>query len=448
MSDLKLATTDYVDTHSSPGYERISENDNSLYIQGPVNISNALEISNKTDGASAILEPLNGSIYVNGPLKVEELYDKNGQEITAGGGGTSYQYIEEYDTTIGIQAPTVYLGGIGSYVNIGDMGASQIEINGPVKFNDPITDKNGLEITSGLKGEYVYISDTHDNRSIFKVGPETCGIKIDSNKSLTKELVINAGYIGASETNAQVKLSSDNGDVTLKVTDSMGAGDSSLDIASNIPFKIKHGQNEILSVNNWDGVKLKSPSKLDIECANNGSIYINGPTTIMRGKIEMPLGISDANEFSDIRGVKFKSNNFGYPTVEFHDASRNRTSLYVNGPVKFVDDIFDKNGEKITAGGDVSDLIHTEPRSGSAKALIVGNNQNSTFITGPYIGIGDSNTKYGVHIPGDNSNTNVYLGVTGSNNTIFINGPTIIQTGGVRLDLDATKLQKLKDLLS
>lgn len=128
-----------------------------------------------------------------------------------------------------------------------------------------------------LKGEYVYIEEPYDNRSIFKVGPEACAIEIGPGGSLTKELVINAGYIAADVTTAQVKLTSNNGDVTLKVADFMGAGVSSLDISQNIPFSINYGQNEILTVDDWDGVKLKSPSKLGIECANGSSIYINGP---------------------------------------------------------------------------------------------------------------------------------------------------------------------------
>lgn len=295
--------------------------------------------------------------------------------------------------------------------------------------------------SDGLKGEYVYIEEPYNNRSIFKVGPEACAIEIGPGGSFTKELVINAGYPGANVSTAQVKLtSSDGGDVTLKVADLMGSGESSLNISQNIPFSINYGQNEILTVGNWDGVKLKSPSKLGIECANGSSIYINGPVQFKnsiydKNGQEITSGgggqdysnqiwkvyndryygdknighvhfrgdsgvyvdwndnsvISASTQEGAVLGLRsgwfdttlVSANNLfikptysSYPSTGL-DISANSQSTYISGPVKF-SEIYDKNGGEIT-GGSYSYISEdkTEDR------ISFGNGCQSVFIEGP-----------------------------------------------------------------
>ena len=203
--------------------------------------------------------------------------------------------------------------------------------------------------SGGLKGEYVYIEEPYYNdRSIFKVGPEACGIEIDSGKGLTKELVINAGIAGANVTTAQVKLASYDGAATLKVCDYMGAIQSSLDISYDIPFSINHGQHEIFTVDNYNGVNLKSPSKL--------SIY---PSVVSSPSVGIEIGAGS-------------------------------NSVYINGPIKFRNSIIDKDGNEITGGGGGGTPYvwdQEESTVGPGRVLYLGKDKDggyaSVFVNGP-----------------------------------------------------------------
>lgn len=354
MSDLKLATTNYVDSHQSDGLEGeyTYENYHSIFKVGPDNTG--LKLSG---GASALTIDNYGtkSELSGNTLKLSTSEEFLGAEsnITIAANFEQHQYYEP-TATIALSNPLdisnsrihfEFKNGDDTVWGINKNDGS-LYVNGPVQFKNKIIDKNGQEITGGGSGgNYPHIHDDINN-TIYISGPAKIG-----------SIIFSSGYGTA------------------------------------------------------------------IQAANpDASVYVNGPFAVE----------DDGERCLHVR------------KKEIHIGSKYAlTTVFFKGP------IYDQNGDEITGGGggDVSDLIHTEAWDNNAYALIVGNDQNSTFITGPYIGIGDSNTEYGVHIPGDISNTNVYLGVTGSN-TIFINGPTIIQTGGVRLDLDAAKLQKLKDLLS
>lgn len=176
MSDLKLATTNYVDSHQSGGLkgEYTYENYHSLFEVGPDNTG--LKLS----GGTSVLtidnygseSELNGNTL---KLSTSEVYLGAESNITIAAKFEQYQNYEP-TATIALSNPLdISNSRIHFEFKNGDdtvwginKNYGSLYVNGPVKFNGTIYDKNNKEITGG--SGYVPLGSSRNKYGALPIG--------------------------------------------------------------------------------------------------------------------------------------------------------------------------------------------------------------------------------------------------------------------------------------